>query len=151
MLLDSIKNDIAQSLKNRDSIRLNTLRFLLSAIRNAAIVKYGAKGESNMTNQDILDVIKKQIKTRKEAIEAFSKAGRNDLAQKEQKELNILQTFVPKELSDEELKALLEPMIKKSGEQNFGLLMKQAMAAVDGKADGGRVSAMVKTLMSSHA
>ena len=145
MLLDSIKIQIQQSLKNREVVRVDTLRFLLSAARNLGIAKYGAQGEAGLTDQDILEVIKKQVKTRKESIEAFEKAKRNDLVDKEKKELEILSTFLPQELGDEELKKILEP-IAKTGEKNFGLLMKQAMAAVQGQADGGRVSAMLKVL-----
>lgn len=146
MLLDSIKTDIQASLKLHESVRVDTLRFLLAAVRNAGIAKYGAQGEAGLTDSDIIDVIKKQVKTRKESIEAFEKAGRNDLADKEKKELAILATFLPKELSDEELKNLLIPIVQ-SGEKNFGLLMKQAMAAVKGQADGGRVSGILKNLL----
>ncbi len=148
MLLDSIKIDVQQSLKNRDVLRVETLRFLIAAVRNAGIAKYGAEGEAGMTDQDVLEVIKKQVKTRKESIEAFEKANRNDLADKEKKELEILAAFLPKELSDEDLIRLIEP-VAKSGEKNFGLLMKQAMAAVNGQAEGGRVSALLKQLMTS--
>lgn len=148
MLLDTIKIDVQQSLKNRDTIRVDTLRFLIAAVRNAAIAKYGAQGESAVTDTDVLEAIKKQVKTRKESIEAFEKAGRTDLSEKEKKELDILAAFLPKELSDEELKALLKP-IAESGEKNFGLLMKQAMAVVQGKAEGGRVSAILKSLSTS--
>jgi len=151
MLLDSIKTDIQQSLKQHDAVRVQTLRFLLAAIRNEGIAKYGAIGEEGITDQDVLGCIKKQVKTRKESIEAFVKAGRNDLSEKEQQELNILTTFLPKELTDEELLQLLQPILQ-SDEKNFGLLMKQAMALVNGQADGGRVSSVLKQLQNSaHA
>ncbi|MCX8008905.1 MAG: GatB/YqeY domain-containing protein [Patescibacteria group bacterium] len=146
MLLATIKHNITEALKTRDTVRVNTLRFLLSAIRNAGIAKYGAKGEEQMTDHDILDVIRKQVKTRNESIEAFSKAGRTDLVQKEQQERDILLKFLPEELSDEALRIILEPIVK-SREKNFGLLMKQAMAAVQGKADGSRVAAMLRSLL----
>lgn len=146
MLLDQIKLDIQTSLKEGKSLRLSTLRMTLSAIRNYAINKYGAKGEEGLTDQDILDVIKKQAKERKESIEAYKSAGRDELLEQETHELEILSEFLPKELSDDELKTLLSPIVK-TDEKNFGLIMKQAVAAVQGRADGSRISAIVKQLL----
>ncbi len=154
MLLDQLRQDVNASLKIGDSLRVQTLRFLLAAVRNVAIAKYGAAGEASITDADILDVIKKQVKTHHESIVAFTKGNRPELALKEEKELAILEAFLPKQISDEELKKLLEPVVA-TGEKNpsagsgqaFGLLMKQAMAAVGGKADGGRVSSMLKELI----
>lgn len=146
MLLETLKADLVTSMKAGDRVRVDTLRFLLSAIRNAAIAKYAAAGEAAMTDTDVLDVIKKQVKTHKESIDAFTKAARGELVAKEQAELAILETFLPKEMTDSELKKLLEPVVA-SGESNFGLLMKQAMAVVAGKADGGRVASVLKQLL----
>lgn len=146
MLLDDIKKDIGESLKKGDHIRVETLRFLLSGIRNTAITLYGNKGEEAMTDENVLDVIKKQVKTHKESVLAFQQAGRQDLVDKESQELAILSAFLPKEISDEELKALLMPAL--SGDtSNFGLVMKQAMGYVAGKADGRRVSDLLKQLL----
>jgi uncharacterized protein len=147
MLLDSIKIDIQESLKKGDKVRVETLRFLLAAIRNLAIAKYGNKGEAGVTDTDVLDVVKKQAKTHKESIVAYQNGNRNDLVVKEQDQLTILLTFLPKELSDDEIRVKLEPLVA-GGEKNFGMLMKQAMAAVEGQAEGGRVSAILKQLLS---
>lgn len=146
MLLDQIKTDVNDSLKKGDKTRVETLRFLLAAVRNEAIAKYQAAGEEKVTDADVLEVVKHQVKTHKESIEAFTKANRSELAAKEQAELAILETFLPKQISDEELKKLLEPVVV-TGESNFGLLMKQAMAAVNGAADGGRVAAALKQMI----
>lgn len=146
MLLDQIKTDINESLKKGDAVRVGTLRFLLAAIRNDAINKYQAAGESKVTDADVLDVVKKQVKTHKESILAFQNGNRPELAAKEQAELTILEAFLPKQLSDDELRLLLAPTAA-SGEKNFGLLMKQAMSAVAGKADGGRVSALLREML----
>lgn len=148
MNLTQLQEDLNASLKAGKAARVGTLRFLISAVRNSAIAKYGAAWESSVTDPDVMDVVKKQIKTHKESIEAFEAAGRGELAAKEKEELDILSEFAPKELSDEELSALLSP-VAKSGQQNFGLLMKQAMAQVAGRADGGRVSSILRQLMSS--
>lgn len=146
MLMQTLQEDLNASLKGGKSGRVDTLRFLISAIRNAAIAKYGAAWETSLTDADIVDAVKKQVKAHKESILAFTNAGRKELADKEQAELAVLEEFAPKEMSDEELKKLLEPIVS-SGEANFGLLMKQAMAAVKGQADGGRVSQMLKSLL----
>lgn len=146
MLLDTLKNDVFASMKAGDHTRVDTLRFLIAAVRNAAIDKYGAASDTSLTDEDVLDVIKKQVKTHKESIEAFANANRQELAQKEQKELTILASFLPAEMTDGELESLLVD-VAHSGEKNFGLLMRSAMAKVDGKADGGRVSAMLRKLM----
>ncbi|MBI5620444.1 GatB/YqeY domain-containing protein [Candidatus Gottesmanbacteria bacterium] len=148
MLLDDIKTTITSALKAGDHRKLDTLRFLLAAIRNSAIAKYGAQAETNVTEQDVLEVIKKQTKTHRESVEAFTKAGRSELAAKESEELAILEAYLPKQLTDDEIKALLTPVIP-SGESNFGKLMGLAMAAVKGQADGGRVAAILKQLLSA--
>lgn len=146
MLLDQIKTDVKDSLKKGDKMRVETLRFLLAAVKNSAISKYGSQGESKVTDEDVLDIVKRQVKTHKESIEAFQKGGRDDLVVQEQAQLAILEAFMPKQLSDEELAQILAP-IAASGEANFGLLMKQAVAAVKGQADGSRISAKLKQMM----
>lgn len=146
-LLDALQNDIVSSLKKGDAVRVETLRFLVSAIRNFAIDKYQAAWEKALADTDVLEVIKKQVKTHKESIDAFVKANRNDLVDKETAQLSILQAFLPAELSDEEIQRLLMPVLL-SQETNFGKLMGQAMIKVDGKADGKRVSSLLKKMLS---
>jgi uncharacterized protein YqeY len=145
MLLSDIQAKVTTSLKQGDAISVETLRFLISAVRNMAIAKYGADAETKLTDADVLDTIKKQVKTHKESVEAFQKANRNELAQKEQAQLTILESYLPKELSDDELKALLAPVAAAGGD--FGPLMGKAMAAVQGKAGGDRVSAILRSLL----
>ncbi len=146
--LQSLQEDLNASLKSGNAVRVGTLRMFVSAVRNTAIGKYGANWETAITEADIVDVAKKQVKTHKESVDAFQKAGRPELAEKEQSELAILSEFAPKDLSDDELKVLLAP-IANLEEKNFGLIMKSAMAVVKGQADGARVSAILKQLTSS--
>lgn len=146
MLIDQLQSDLISSLKAGKTGRVEALRFLIAGVRNSATGKYGADWEKKMTDADVLDVVKKQIKTHNESIEAFTKAGRQELVDREKVQLSVLTEFAPKEMSDDDLKKILEP-IAKSGEKNFGLLMKQAMNAVSGRADGGRVAAILKTLL----
>ena len=146
MTLNELQADLNTALKSGQAVKVATLRLLISAVRNAGIAKYGNEWEMSLNETDVVDVVKRQIKTHRESIEAFSKAGRNDLVEKEQGELSVLETYGPKEMSDTDLERLLKP-IAASGETNFGLLMKNAMTAVAGQADGGRVSAALKRLL----
>ena len=146
MLIDQLQTDLNTSLKSGKGDRVETLRFLIAAVRNLASAKYGAQSETKLTDADVLDVVKKQIKTHRESIDAFGKAGRQELVDKEKVQLAVLEEFGPKEMSDEELRKILAP-IAASGEKNFGLLMKNAMAAVRGQAEGGKVSAILRSLM----
>lgn len=145
MLIDKLQADLTTSLKAGKSDRVETIRFLIAGIHNTVTAKYGADWEKKMTDADSIDTVKKQIKTHRESIEAFEKAGRQELVDREKVQLAILEEFAPKELSEEELKKILEP-IAKSGEKNFGLMMKNAMAAVAGKADGGKVASLLKQM-----
>lgn len=146
MLMTQLRKDMTDSLKQGNSVAVETIRFLIAGIRNAAIAKYGATGESDVTDADVIEVVKKQVKSHKESIEAFTKANRQDLADKETAQLAVLERYMPQQLSDAELRALLTP-IAATGESNFGLLMKQAKTAVGDGADGGRISAMLRDLM----
>lgn len=146
MLMDQLQSDLNTSLKAGKVGRVEAIRFLIAGVRNSVTAKYGADWETKMTDGDVTEVVKKQIKTHNESIEAFTKAGRQELVDREKAQLSVLQEFAPKELSDEDLRGLLGP-VAASGEKNFGLLMKQAMAAVKGSADGGRVAAMLKQLL----
>lgn len=94
MLISELRQSLTTALKAGDRCRVDTLRFLLAAAHNSAIAKYGAKGEAGLTDEDVLDVIKKQAKTHKESIEAFAKAGRVELVMKEKEELAILEAYL---------------------------------------------------------
>lgn len=145
MLLQTLQTQMQEAMKARDQVRVDTLRFLISACKNVAINKYGADADTKITDVDVLDMVKKQVKTHKESVEAFTKANRPELAASEQAQLVILESYLPKEISDDELRALLAPVAAVGGD--FGPLMGKAMKAVKGQADGARVSAMLKSLI----
>ena len=145
MLLQTLQQQVIDSMKARDAIRVDTLRFLISAVKTAAINKYGTESDTKLTDADVLDVIKKQVKTHKESVEAFTRANRAELAEKEAAQLVILESYLPKEITDDELRALLAPIAAAGGD--FGPLMGRAMGAARGQADGARVSAMLKQLI----
>lgn len=146
MLMTQLRKDLTDSMKQGNAVAVETIRFLISAIKNAAITKYGATGESALTDADVLESVKKQVKSHRESIDAFARAGRKDLVEKESAQLAVLEQYMPKQLSDDELKQIVAPIVA-GGETNFGLLMKAAKEAAGDGADGGRISTMIRSLM----
>jgi len=144
-LKQQVEEQIKESLKKGDKLRLSTLRFLLSAIKNEEIAK-----QREATDEDVVAVVQRQVKQRLESIEAFQKGGRKDLEQKERDEMAILNTFVPQQLSEEELRKIGEEVIAvlpENEKKNFGRVMSQVMGQVKGRADGNIVSKIVKELL----
>lgn len=147
-LLGKIKSDLLSSLKAGDKFRADTLRFLLSVIHNAEIAK--GKGET-LTGEELAELLQKQVRRHRESIEAYKKGDRADLIEKEEKELEVIRTYLPKQLSDEEIEKLAKEAIKEvgaSGPQDMGKVMGALMPKVKGKADGSAVSRVVKELLS---
>ena len=159
MLKKTIEDQIKEAMKARDEVKLSTLRMLISSVRNreiekrAKLVKSGAEGDINalsqLNDEETLDAIRSEVKKRRDAIVEYEKANRSELAQKEKEELAILQTYLPAELSDEEIEKLLQPLVAGASEKDFGKLMGAAMKAVSGRASGDRVSAMVKRMLAA--
>lgn len=143
-----LRDDLTASLKAGEKQKAETLRFVLAALKNYAIDKYGPDAETKLTDQDVDVVVGKQAKSRRESIDAFSKAGRDDLVAKEQSELSVIELYLPKQLSDDELEDLLTPVA--AAHDNFGRAMSAGMQAVRGKADGARVAGVLQRLMKSQ-
>ena len=134
-----IDQDLKQAMMSRDEAKVSTLRFLKSALKYSAIEK---KSEA-LGDADIQQIIQKQIKQRRESIDQFSKAGRKDLADKEIREAQILESYLPKQLSDNELDELIRREIAAAGatsKKDFGRMMKLLSEKLSGRADGKRVS-----------
>ncbi|MBI3069868.1 MAG: GatB/YqeY domain-containing protein, partial [Candidatus Levybacteria bacterium] len=126
------------------------LRMLLSAINYYEIQKGGAGYEAS--DEDVLAVIQKEVKQRKDSIEQFKAGDRQDLVDKETKELEMLQAYLPEQMNEEEIKKLVIETIKQTGAksmQDMGRIMSAVMPKLKGKADGGLVSKIVKELLSS--
>jgi len=142
MLLDQIQSELATAQKARDQIRVDTLRFLLGNAFNYQI----DKGKDYvLTDNDILNVISKQVKTHKESIEMFNQAKRQDLVDRETAELKILQAYLPAQMSEEEVKIKIAEIKKTNPGADFPTLMKLAMAKLRGKADGAFVAQCLKS------
>jgi len=141
MLLDKLQSDLAKAVKARDQVRVDTLRFLLGAIFNLQI----EKGKDYVaTDNDVLTVVARQVKTHNESIEMFTKGGRQDLVSREQSELAILLEYMPAQMSEEKIRTKILEIKEKSGASDFGTLMKLAMGELKGKADGSLVAKILK-------
>ena len=139
-----LTEDLKESIKSKDSTKRDVLRFLMSAIHYKEIEQRESLSES-----DIISVLSKQVKQRKETIEA-SALTRPELAAKEQEELDILVTYLPQQLSTEEITNLVNATItslRKQGSPNQGTVMKTVMAQVKGKASGKAVVEIVQKLL----
>ncbi len=143
-MVDKIQNDLKKAQLDRDEVKVSTLRLLLSEIKNTQIAKQAKNG---LLDQDIISIIQKEIKKRKEAILGFRSGGREESAQKEEKEADILQVYLPAQLSNEELTKIVEQYITETGATSIvdmGKVISIVMGKVKGQADGGMVSAIVK-------
>lgn len=141
MLTEQIKKDLTESMRNKDAVRLSTLRMLSAEITNAEIALRPLGKELN--DEEILKVIQKEAKKHKESIEIFTSSNRMDLAEKEKSELLILEEFLPKQMSEEEVEAIVTSTISENPGIAFGDLMKVLMPKFQGKADGKIVSQLV--------
>ncbi len=142
MLNEQIITDLTTSMKQRDELKTSVLRMLKSAVKNKAI----EKKVQSLDDSEILSVIQKEIKQRRDSIEEFKKAGRLELVAKEEKEVQILECYLPKQLTDDDLKNLVLSIITQTGAKSkadMGKVIKEVMAKAQGQADGKRISSVV--------
>jgi len=144
-LLEQINQDLKQAMLKKEVEILSTLRMLISAIRNKEIT-LRKDGEAELSDEQVLEVIASEVKKRRDSIEAYISGGRQELADKENSEIKILEKYLPEQMSDEELEKVVKEVIA-AGDENFGKVMGQVMVRVKGKADGGKVGEMVKKLL----
>lgn len=145
-LKDRISEDIKQAMKAKDKIRLETVRSIKKAILEKE-VEIRPSGQEILTPEQELDLLSQQAKQRRDSIEQYEKAGRNDLAEKEAQELEIIETYLPKQLSEAEISTILDEIIASVGAtspKDMGKVMGPAMQQLKGKADGKQVQSMVK-------
>lgn len=145
-----LQEELKQSMLARDELKTSVLRMLLSSISYLETNKGGAGYEA--TEEDVMSSIQKEAKQRRDSIEEFEKAGRQELADKEQKELELLQKYLPEQLSEEEIKKFVEEAIAQTGASSIsdmGKLMGSLMPKIKGKADGNLVSKIVRELLTN--
>jgi uncharacterized protein YqeY len=147
-LQERIDTDLKDAMRAKDAGKLAVLRMLKSALRYAAIEK---PGESELDDAAASQVIRKQVKQRQDSIESFEKGGRPELAAKEKEELELLNTYLPKGLSADELAALIRETISEVGatsKAQMGAVMKALQGKVAGRADGKTLSQEVQKQLS---
>lgn len=141
-LREKLTGEMKEAMKAREELRLSVIRLIRSAVKNRDI-----ELKRELNDQEIVEVIASLVKQRRESIRLFSEAGRTDLVEKEEKELTVLLGFLPRQLSREEVAALVEKIIAESGAQgakDMGKVMKALMPHVAGRSDGKMVSDLVK-------
>ena len=147
-LKDRLNDDLHAAMKSRDNLTASTLRMALSAVRTAEVAGSSAK---DLSDDEVLAVLTKEAKKRREAATAFADAGRAASAEKEAAEEQVLQRYLPTQLSDEDLAAIVAQAIADAGattKVQMGAAMKAAQVAVAGRAEGGRVAAAVRAQLS---
>jgi uncharacterized protein YqeY len=144
-LKDRIESDMRASAKAQDVIRRDTLRFALAALHNEAVAK-----RRDLTDDEVLGVLSKQAKMRRESIDAFEKGGRAELVAKERSELAVIEGYLPQQLSREEVVALAKAAIAETGASALadqGKVMQKLMPQVKGRAEGKLVAEVVGSLL----
>lgn len=145
-LKDRISDDIKTAMKARDKVRLETVRSIKKVIlEKESLVR--PSGQDELTTDQELEVLTQLAKQRRDSVEQYQKAGRDDLASQEAQELAIIEEYLPQQLSDAEVEAIIDELIAKTGAaspKDMGKVMGPAMQQLKGRADGGKVQALVK-------
>jgi hypothetical protein len=139
MLRDKLKSDSVLALKNRDSARVDVLRFLISLIDKREM----QLPPGGMTDKEEISVLRKELKNKQESREMFLKAGREDLVKQQDYEIEVVNEYLPQEMSESEVEKIVDEVVAEFG-GNFGLVMKNVMIKVAGRAGGEMISKMVK-------
>ena len=159
-LKQQLRSDLNASLKEGNQTKRTLMGMVLTSIKNKELEKRGSLkltdpselvAQSELTDDEVLDVLRKEVKKRNEAIEQFSAAGRADLAEKEKAEANMLAEYLPPAMDESELTALVESAIVETGASSMtdmGKVMAILKSKVEGRADGATLSSLVKKLLS---
>jgi uncharacterized protein YqeY len=149
-LKDRISEDIKTAMKAKDKTRLETVRGIKKVLLEKE-VSLRPEGQTSLTEVQELEVLAQQAKQRRESIEQYRQAGRDDLADQEAQELAIIETYLPKQLSDQEVAAIVDEIIAEVGAssaKDMGKVMGPAMQRLKGRAEGQKIQAMVKAKLS---
>lgn len=145
-LVNRLENDMKEAMRAREETRLSVLRMIIAAVRNVEI----EKNAKSIDDAEAIKILQKNLKQHKESIAQFEKGNRPDLVAKESAELKIIETYLPKQLTDEDLNRLVKEVIAETGassKSDTGKVMKAAMAKAQGQADGKTISAIVAALL----
>ena len=147
-LKEKLQSDLTQSMRDRNELRSGTIRMVLTAIKNEEV---SGKEAIELSDAEVITVLSREAKKRREAAEAYEQAGAKDRADIEKAEGEIIATYLPAQLSESEIKDLISAAIAEtgaSGSQQMGLVMKSIQPKIAGRADGGLVSSLVKAALS---
>lgn len=152
MLLDKLQADLKNAQLSRDEVRVSTLRLLLSEVKNKEISLRQSSEQAGMSDSDVVSIIQRELKKRKESAEGFRSGGREDSAAKEELEAKILADYLPQQMSNEELTKIVGDTITELGAvsmQDMGRVIGTVTGKVKGKAEGSTISSLVKERLSS--
>ncbi len=142
MLAERLSEDLKQAMRDKDKLRLSVIRMVRAAIKNREIEK-----RRELSEDEILDVLDREVKQRQESLQEFEKAGRQDLIQQAQQEIQILRQYLPEPLDDQTLLELVQETIQEVGavsKRDLGKVMSVLMPKIKGRADGKKVNQMVQ-------
>lgn len=148
-MLDRIQQELTSALLKKDETRVSVLRMLVSAIHNFEI-EQRSKDAGKLSDEDVLGVLRKELKKRKESAELYTQGNRPELTEQEQQEAKIIEEFLPAAPSDEEIERIVKEVfisLDNPTEKDFGVIMKEVMKRTQGRAEGGAVSSVVKKLL----
>ena len=140
-LKQTLRDDLQTSMRARDELRTATIRMVLTAI---TIEEVAGESARELTQDELVVVVRREAKKRREAATAFADGGRAERAQRERDELGVLEAYLPRQLDDATLAGLVTEAISATGPREMGQVMKKVQGVVAGRADGGRVSAEVR-------
>jgi len=144
-ILDQLNEDLKQAMRDKDKVRLSVIRMVKSAAKNREIELGRA-----LTDEDVTAVIQKEIKQRRDSLQAFQDAKRTDLIEQAEQEIAVLESYLPAQLGDDEIEQLAKDVMARvgaSGKADMGKVMRELMPAVRGRADGRRVQQIVERLL----
>ena len=147
-LKEKLQSDLTDAIRSQDSVKSGTIRMLLAAITTEEVAGKSAKV---LTDAEVITVLSREAKKRREAVEAYTNAKRDDLANKEKEEAAVIALYLPEQLSEADIKKLIAEAITETnaaGPAGMGLVMKVLQPKIAGKADGGIVSSLVKAALS---
>ncbi|GAB5518923.1 MAG: GatB/YqeY domain-containing protein [Rhodothermales bacterium] len=149
---DTLIADLKDAMRAKDQVKLRTIRSLKSAIMEREIA-LRTGGEAELTKEQEVEVLQKQAKRRRDSIEQYASAGREDLADKEREELIVIEGYLPEQLTDEKIRSVVDAIVADLGAtsmKQMGAVMGKAMQAMKGQADGKRVQAAVKAALTGN-
>lgn len=146
-LSQQLNDDMKQAMRAKDKFKLSVIRMILSSVKNEKIKK-----GSELNDSEVLDIVNRELKQRKDSLQEFEDAGRDDLADKIRKEIEIVSNYLPEQLTEEELKSIVTQTIQEVGassKADMGKVMGALMPKVKGRADGKTVNQMVQELLNN--